>query len=347
MRPTGTPERRSKRRDAAQRLREQGAALVGAEGAGQLQARVVVAVDDQRQAIAALAEQARRRRMREPAVEGHRRERDVVVVEVGLAHELAVGQVAVGRPVQVGVVEQQARPERRRAPSGLGAHRPHEVDERGQRQEAPVAQAVAQGSSSSSSAGATATMSRGPRAAGRASQSASSPRAASTTSAPSTASAATAAAAASRRRCPRSRRSSGAPCPARGAARPRRASPRPAGGCAAPSSATAVRRGRCVGDGGGVRPDPGSSSAASTPPFSLASRPTKRTGKASSSASKSRRRACRSLVGTTAMHFRSMLRKNAECDPVLLTWITPLARRPPVRFAASWARGPTSSRPRR
>jgi hypothetical protein len=71
---------------------------------------VVVAVDEQRDAVGPLAEEPRGAAVDEPGVERHGREGRVVPVRVRVGDQLRVGDVPVARPVQVRVVDQERGP---------------------------------------------------------------------------------------------------------------------------------------------------------------------------------------------------------------------------------------------
>ena len=56
-------------------------------------------------------------RVNQPGIERYRGDSNVIPPMVGVLRELAVIDVAVGRPVQIGVVEQKAGPGRRKPPT--------------------------------------------------------------------------------------------------------------------------------------------------------------------------------------------------------------------------------------
>ena len=123
-------------RDAPQRLGGQRHPIGIGVHAPELAAVVVVAVDEDREVVAALPEQPRRAGMHEPRVQGDHRHREVVAVQRGVAEQLAVAQVPVGRPVQIRVVEDERGAQRRRLPP---ARRGESTDEVRQREESECA----------------------------------------------------------------------------------------------------------------------------------------------------------------------------------------------------------------
>ena len=116
-RSTGRPQRRSKRSTR----RSAWPAIASARGlaarAQQLALDVVVAVDDEREAVAARAEERGRRPVRAARVERDHRHRRVVAVRVGVVEQAAVVDEAVAPPAQVRVVEDEGGAQRRRRPA--------------------------------------------------------------------------------------------------------------------------------------------------------------------------------------------------------------------------------------
>ena len=131
--------------NARQALDQQGSALVRRQRTGKLAAQVIVPVHDQRQERAVAAEQPHGRGGRVPAVERDRRERQMEAVAPGVLDHRLVVDVSVRHRVQVRVVEQERRPQRRALPLGRGGS-PDEVDERQQRQERVRRKPLPQGS---------------------------------------------------------------------------------------------------------------------------------------------------------------------------------------------------------
>ena len=128
--------------DPAQRLRRHRGGAGDVLGRHQLALDVVVAVEDQREAIGPLAKQRGRRAVGTAGVERDRRHGDVVAVRVGVLEQLAVVDEAVAAPAQVRVVEVHRRPQRRRAPAGGRRDGAQEVDEGDRGQRAPRKQRV-------------------------------------------------------------------------------------------------------------------------------------------------------------------------------------------------------------
>ena len=77
--------------------------------ATKLVSRVVVAMNRERDARCALSQKPSRGPVDVPLVQGYRRSRHAVVVGFGMSGELAVVEIAVGPPMQVRVVEDEAR----------------------------------------------------------------------------------------------------------------------------------------------------------------------------------------------------------------------------------------------
>ena len=83
--------------------------------------------------------------MRVPSVERDHRQAGVVAVGAGVLAEGGEVDKAVGGPVEVGVVEDQARPRRGRLPALGGGQLAEEVDQRQQGGAAAPAEPLAQG----------------------------------------------------------------------------------------------------------------------------------------------------------------------------------------------------------
>ena len=115
---TATPVRRSKARTRRNACAPRAIAEDSIAQLTELSPVVLVAVDRERDLAGALAQRPQRRRVGEPAVERDRGQGGVVAVGAGVTAEGAELDEAIGRPVQVGVVEEEAGPRRRRSPGG-------------------------------------------------------------------------------------------------------------------------------------------------------------------------------------------------------------------------------------
>lgn len=80
--------------------------LIGAQTA-KLPSDVVISVHQQRERRGMIAQERRRPSVDQPAVERHRRQADVVAVSSGVVDQRLVIEVSIGRPVEIGIVDDE------------------------------------------------------------------------------------------------------------------------------------------------------------------------------------------------------------------------------------------------
>src|SRR5262249_55234241 len=91
--------------------------------------RMVVAMNQKREMLRTLLEQTDCPRVQAPRIQWHGGNRDVKLILSRLLNEFAVGQEAVRRPVQIGIIEHETRTQRGLRPSQRRRYLPQEMQQ--------------------------------------------------------------------------------------------------------------------------------------------------------------------------------------------------------------------------